>query len=189
MHHQCAAVLMVAALLSAATPTAAQDIEERVKLCATCHGDNGLPKLPESPIIWGQHEGYLYIEMRDFKTGARKSDIMQPIVADMDKTEMLALAAYFSKLPWPKTGYQSTDADKKAGERIATSGMCTQCHLGGFLGDGTIPRIGGQTETYLHKDLLDFKTRARANNPDKSTLLASYSDEDLAAMARYLAGF
>jgi cytochrome c553 len=67
--------------------------------------------------------------------------------------------------------------------------MCTQCHLGGFLGDGTIPRIGGQTETYLHKDLLDFKTRARANNPDKSTLLASYSDEDLAAMARYLAGF
>ena len=82
-------------------------------------------------------------------------------------------AEYYAAKPWPRTDYQSSDADVAAGERIATSGMCTQCHLGGFLGDGTIPHIGGQTETYLHKTMLDFKTRARANNPDKSTLLAS----------------
>jgi hypothetical protein len=35
--------------------------------------------------------------------------------------------------------------------------------------------------------MLDFKTRARANNPDKSTLLSSFSDDELKAMARYLA--
>jgi cytochrome c553 len=179
----------MAALLSLAMhPADAQTVEERVQLCATCHGDNGLPKMPDVPIIWGQHEGYLYIELRDFKTGGRKSDIMQGIVANMEKPDMQAIAAYFSKQSWPATGYQSTDADNRAGEQIATSGMCTQCHLGGFLGDGTIPRIGGQTESYLHKTMLDFKTRARGNNPDKSTLLGSYSDEDLAAMARYLAG-
>ena len=182
-------MIAITALLALGIERAnAQTIEEWVQLCATCHGDNGLPKMPEVPIIWGQHEGYIYIELRDFKSGARKSDIMQPIVADMEKADMLALGKYFSQKEWPRTGYQMTDADRSAGVRIATSGMCTQCHLGGFLGTGTIPRTGGQTEPYLHKTLLDFKTRARGNNPDKSTLLASYSDEDLAAMARYLAG-
>jgi len=184
-----AAAITIAVVLSLSTDRAdAQTIEERVQLCATCHGDNGIPKVPDSPIIWGQHQGYLYVELRDFKTGLRKSDIMQPIAAGMEKADMLALAKYFSEKEWPRTGYETNDADRSAGERIATAGMCTQCHLGGFLGTGTIPRTGGQTEAYLHKTLLDFKTRARGNNPDKSTLLASYSDEDLTAMARYLAG-
>jgi cytochrome c553 len=183
-----AAVLAALFLSFAALPISAQGVEDMVQACAACHGDNGMPKIPEAPIIWGQHAGYIYVELKDFKSGARKSDIMQPLVANLKKADMLAIAEYFEAKPWPATGYQSTDADKAAGERIATSGMCTQCHLGGFLGTSTIPRTGGQTETYLHKTLLDFKTRARANNPDKSTLLASYSDDDLAAMARYLAG-
>src|SRR5262249_31006624 len=127
-------------------------------------------------------------ELKDFKSGARKSHIMQPIAADMEKADMLAIAEYFEAKPWPSTGYQSSDADRAVGARIDASGMCTQCHLSGFLGTGTIPRNGDQTWSYLRKTLFDFKTRARANNPDKSALLASYSDEDLAAMARYLGG-
>src|SRR5205807_4727426 len=183
------AVALAAGLLwLAAHPLFAQSIEEKVAVCASCHGDNGLPKIPEAPILWGQHAGYIYIELREFKSGARRSDIMQPQVANLEKADMLAIAEYFAAKPWPRTRYQSGDADNVAGQRIATSGMCTQCHLGGFLGDGTIPHIGGQTETYLHKTMLDFKSNARANNPAMSTLLASYSDDDLAAMARYLAG-
>jgi len=188
MHYVRAVVISAVWLAMAAVTAAGQSVEEQAQVCATCHGDNGLPKMPEVPIIWGQHEGYIYIELKDFKSGARKSDIMQPFAAAMEKADMLALAKYFSEKEWPRTGYQTTDVDLRAGERIAKSGMCTQCHLGGYLGTGTIPRAGGQTEPYLHKTLLDFKTKVRGNNPDKSTLLASYSDEDLAAMARYLAG-
>ncbi len=36
--------------------------------------------------------------------------------------------------------------------------------------------------------LLAFKTGARANNPAMSALVASYSDDDLKTMARYLGG-
>ena len=48
--------------------------------------------------------------------------------------------------------------------------------------------LAGQGPTYLEGTLLAFKTRARANNPDKSTLLASFSDEELKTIARYLGG-
>src|SRR5690348_1828988 len=112
------AISLAILLLGLATfPLCAQSIEEKVQVCATCHGDNGLPKIPEAPIIWGQHAGYLYIEMRDFKSGARKSDIMQPQVANFEKAALLAIAQYFEAKPWPRTGYQSTDADNAAGER------------------------------------------------------------------------
>ena len=166
----------------------AQTNEERAETCATCHGEDGVPKMPEVPIIWGQHAGYIYFQLRDFKLGTRKSEIMQPLVADFERPEMLAIAEYFAKKPWPRLGYKSTEADQTIGEHVAAAGMCSECHLGGYLGDGTVPRLAGQTVPYLEKTMLDFKTRTRANNPDKSTLLASFPDDELAAMARYLAG-
>jgi cytochrome c553 len=178
---------MILLSLSVISATA-QTIEERAELCATCHGEDGVPKMPDVPIIWGQHAGYLYFQIRDFKLGTRKSEIMQPLVADFEKPEMLAIAEYFAKKPWPRLGYKSTEADQKIGEHVAAAGICSECHLGGYLGDGTVPRLAGQTVPYLEKTMLDFKTRMRANNPDKSTLLASFPDDELAAMARYLAG-
>jgi cytochrome c553 len=182
------AIVATVLLVLGAVVSSAQTIEERAAVCTACHGEDGRPKMPEVPIIWGQHAGYLYIQLRDFKLGTRKSEIMQPLVAEFEKPDMLAIAEYFAKKPWPTIGYKPAEADNKTGERVNATGMCTECHLGGFLGDGTVPRLAGQTVPYLEKTMLDFKTRKRANNPDKSTLLASYPDDELAAMARYLAG-
>ena len=53
---------------------AADSIEDKAQICAGCHGENGIPQEKTTPIIWGQNEGYLYIELRDFKSGARKND-------------------------------------------------------------------------------------------------------------------
>jgi cytochrome c553 len=183
-------ILSVAVLSIGATPGAAQaqDIAEKAKLCATCHGEDGKPKEPDTPIIWGQHAGYIYIELRDYKSGLRKNDKMSVVAADLSKDDMIALGQYFSEKPWPQLDSWASDADAAAGERIATAGMCKECHLDGYRGASTVPRLAGQGPTYLEGTLLAFKTRARANNPDKSTLLASFSDEELKTMARYLGG-
>jgi cytochrome c553 len=175
-------ITSLALLIAAASGTAeAQDIAEKAKLCATCHGEDGKPKEADTPIIWGQHTGYLYIELRDYKSGLRKNDKMSVIAADLSKEDMMAIAQYFSEKPWPRLDTSATDADAAAGERIASAGVCKECHLDGYVGASTVPRISGQSPTYL-------ETRKRANNPDKSTLLASFSDDDLKTMARYLSG-
>src|SRR4051812_500158 len=79
----------------------AQSIEEKTQVCAGCHGDNGKPVDKSIPTIWGQQQGYLYIQLRDFKRGDRKNDIMQPIASAMERADMLEIAEYFSKKPWP----------------------------------------------------------------------------------------
>ena len=64
-------------------------------------GDAGLPVDSDIPIIWGQEFYYLYVQLKDYKAGRRANEIMQGIVADLDKKQMQALAQYFSEQPWP----------------------------------------------------------------------------------------
>ncbi len=178
-----------ALIVMAASPGLAQEsIEDKAMVCVTCHGDNGVPTVPEAPIIWGQHAGYLYIQLKDFKSNRRASEIMNPIAVALEKIDMLALAQYFEAKPWPATGYSAGAADISKGETIATAGMCPACHLGTFFGDSVIPRVAGQTQVYLERILFAFKTRARNNNIDKSNLMQTFADEDLKTMSRYLAG-
>jgi cytochrome c553 len=68
------------------------------------------------------------------------------------------------------------------------AGECVQCHLGGFEGTSGVPRLAGQYPEYLEKTMRDYKTKARAKAPHKSTLLASFSDAQIAALAALLAG-
>ena len=62
-----------------AAPAKADSIAEKTQICAACHGEDGKPIDKIIPTIWGQKQGYLYIQLRDFKRGDRKNEIMQPI--------------------------------------------------------------------------------------------------------------
>ena len=64
--------------------------------CIACHGDNGVTLQPTFPILAGQHFYYLYVQLKDFKSGLRKDNIMGPIAADLSKPQMKLLAKYFS---------------------------------------------------------------------------------------------
>jgi cytochrome c553 len=167
----------------------ADPLDDKVAICASCHGENGIPAIPKAPVIWGQHEGYLYIQLRDFKSGARKNEFMTPIVADFAREDLLAIAAYFSKKPWPQLGQPAAakDVAKQALTANASVG-CTGCHLDAFQGDGTIPRLAGQDRSYLEKTIADFRSHARGNNPGMSDLMNATPPEGLAALAQYLAG-
>ena len=182
--------LILAALLSAGPrPAIAQSIAEKVEVCAGCHGHDGKPIDKTIPIIWGQQTGYTYIQLRDFKRGDRKNETMQPIAASFEKEDMLAIAEYFSKKPWPDLGQPR--APKDVSERAVSaehSVGCTGCHLDHFQGDGTVPRLAGQSREYLTKTIADFRTRARGNNPGMTDLMLATPPDDLAALSEYLAG-
>jgi cytochrome c553 len=184
------AAVAAAAVFSLCTaPSSAESIEEKTQVCAGCHGVDGKPIDKTIPTIWGQQAGYIYIELRDFKRGDRKSDIMQPIVASFERQDMLDIAEYFSKKPWPDLGQPR--APKDVSTRAVTANQsigCTGCHLDHFQGDGTVPRLAGMSRDYLAKQMTDFRSRARGNNPGMSDLMLATSPDDLAALAEYLAG-
>ena len=79
----------------------AETIEEKAQVCAGGHSENGKPVDKTILTIWGQQTGYLYIQLRDFKRGDRKNEIMQPIASTFERDDMLAIAEYFLRKPWP----------------------------------------------------------------------------------------
>ncbi|HEX2888713.1 cytochrome c4 [Vineibacter terrae] len=183
------AAVLATMLMALCQASRADPIEEKVQLCNACHGENGIPQDIQTPVIWGQHQGYLYLQLRDYKRGTRKSDPMSTVAETLERDEMMALAAYFAGKPWPRLGQPSaSDAIAAQAQRANVAVNCTGCHLGAYQGDGTQPRLAGQRREYLVKSMIEFRTRTRGNNPGMSDLMLSISEEAIAACAEYLAG-
>ena len=175
--------------LGVISPAAGQTIEDKAAVCGGCHGETGIPVDKAIPVIWGQMEGYLYLELRDFKKSARKNEIMAQIVADMDRDTMAELAAYFAAKPWPGLKQASvSDQDTGVARTANASVGCTGCHLDQFQGTGTAPRLSGQNHDYLLKTMLEFRSGERGNNPGMTSLMKAASEADITALANYLAG-
>ena len=180
---------VLASIVGLLSTARADTLSDHVELCVACHGEQGVPQDKSIPVIDGQQEGYLYLQLRDYKNGDRRNDVMSPIAEALERTDMMALAEYFSKRPWPNLRQpQPTDAVVARALRANASIGCTGCHLGEYQGAGTQPRLAGQARDYTLQTMLDFRSRKRANNPGMSDLMIAASEEDLVAMADYLAG-
>jgi len=189
MNARCAVTLLAALLCMGSSAFAADDIAEKAKACVACHGADGIPQLKTTPVIWGQNAGYMFLQLRDFQSGARKNDLMSPIAATLAKEDLLPLAEYFSKLKWPNLQQPPASQDV-ATKAVAANGSvgCTGCHLDHFQGDGSTARLAGQHHDYLIKTMMDFRDKTRGNNPGMSDLMKATAPDDLEALATYLAG-
>lgn len=171
------------------SPPAGDRLQEQIRLCSACHGENGTPQEKTTPIIWGQHLGYLYLQLKDFKGGERKDEQMGPVAESLERTDMLALAEYFSKKSWPRTTQPPAKDDiALTAARANTAVGCTGCHQDQYRGEGTQARLAGQTREYLFKTMHEIRTGARGNNPGMTTLMKATNEADIAALAEYLAG-
>jgi len=187
MHsHMLHLLCLTSALLS--YPLAAQevDVSAKVQVCFACHGPEGASTQANYPILAGQQEYYLYVQMKDFQAGRRENAEMAPMLANLTRDEMKAIAKYFAGQSWPRLEVTTDPEHMKAGRTAAAAGQCPQCHLGGYNGNSRVPRLAGLHPEYLAKTMLDFKAKRRNNSPAKSSLMESFSEEDILAMAQYI---
>ncbi len=185
-------MIVGAAWLAALLPpcAGAQPAPDKLAVCTACHGANGVPTDPSIPVIAGQQEGYLYVELRDFKLGNRRSEIMQPVAAGLEKAGMQALAAWFAAQPWPDLKQPSASVvQTHQAEVLIGSVVCESCHAAGFKGSGMIPRIAGQSAAYLRATMAAFRGGARANNPGMTAVLKNATNSDIEALAALLAAY
>jgi cytochrome c553 len=71
---------------------------QKALMCQTCHGLDGKAKIPEAPNLAGQSEIYLVKALKDYRSGARKNDMMSLVVPTLKDNDMDDLAAYFSAI-------------------------------------------------------------------------------------------
>jgi cytochrome c553 len=184
-------IALAVATLLLASPAAAQDefaaVREVIQTCTACHGDGSASQVPENPILAGQQFYYLYLQLKDFKSGARHSDIMGPLVQPLQPEQMKLLAQFFSKQKWPAIGHAAESANVGVARRAEESAGCIGCHLGDFRGNSAVPRLAGQHPEYLKRTMLDFKNKVRTNAPAMVALFATFSEQEIAAFADHLA--
>ena len=66
--------------------------------CQACHGMDGVAKIPEAPNLAGQNEDYLVKALNDFKSGARKNEMMSMVAKPLSDTDIANLAAFYHSL-------------------------------------------------------------------------------------------
>ena len=164
-------------------------VKDKIQICVSCHGEKGATIMPVYPILAGQNFYYTYVQLKDLKSGYRKNEIMAAMVQDLSKDEMKLLAGHFSEQAWPETKHKSDAGKTDIAKMAIDAGQCVQCHRGGFEGESRNPRLSGQNYEYLKKTMLDFKNKVRTNSAAKNSLFATFSDEEIDALADYLAGF
>jgi cytochrome c553 len=100
MKHIAAAIgaigLLAAGAAQAGDATAGR---QKAQQCQTCHGLDGKATIPEAPNLAAQGEIYLRKALTDYKTGARKNEMMSVVAPNLSDQDIEDLASYYSSLP------------------------------------------------------------------------------------------
>jgi cytochrome c553 len=198
-----ASATLAAAWLAAAAPAAHAQAVDKAKartivdrLCVACHGVDGNSPQPAHPKIAGIQPEYLLKQLRDYKKGLRKSEVMEPMVKELTEDDMASLAAYYAEQK-PKPG-EARDANlAEAGRKLYNDGIpdvglpsCSGCHYPDGMGTSRFPRVAGQHAEYTFQQLKDFASGKREN--DRGLAMQSVAnrmnDQQMKAVSEYVAG-
>jgi cytochrome c553 len=181
---------------------AANGKEIAMTVCIACHGPDGNSPTAANPKLAGQHAGYLFKQMKNFKADAngkseRVNAIMNGMIAPYSEEQMKDLAAYFSSQK--QTGGEAKNRETlELGKKLYRAGnaskglpACAACH--GPTGAGLpvqYPRIAGQFQEYTEAQLKAFRNSERANDPNSMMQMVAIkmTDAEVRAVADYIAG-
>ena len=93
-------VALVAALVLA-LPALAQDARlgrQKAQACVVCHGANGLSAQPDAPNLAGQPALYLRAQLRAYRSGERRHEVMAVMARPLSDEDIANLAAWFSSI-------------------------------------------------------------------------------------------
>ena len=98
-----AARFSAAAFLLAMIPpqAAAQDVaagRRKAVACQACHGLDGIARLPDAPNLAAQPASYLERELRAYRAGTRRNEVMGVAAKGLNDADIRDLAAYYSAI-------------------------------------------------------------------------------------------
>lgn len=171
--------------------------QSKAMVCAACHGADGNSMNPEWPKLAGQGEGYLYKQLKEFKNGKRKNDLMAAQVAALSDQDMKDLAAFYAT----QTMSEGMADEKlvnlgrdiyRGGNQASGVSACIACH--GPTGAGNppakFPQVAGQHAKYNAIQLHAFAKEERANDAGRMmrNIANKMTDAEIDAVVAYVQG-
>jgi cytochrome c553 len=162
--------------------------EERLKVCAGCHGTDGNSTIAGTPSLAGQPRVFLENYLVLTREGVRGTKLMQDLLKGVKDPEIVAMATHFSKLT-PKAGKGALDkALFERGKALAAKNRCGSCHQKDYRGREQMPRLSGQREDFLAEAMLAYQQNRRSGGDTvMAAALYGIADADIKALAHYLA--
>lgn len=101
------AVATLALALGGLAPASlAQDAaagRKKAATCQTCHGIDGVGKMPDVPHIAGENAEYLTRQLENFRGGERQHEQMSVIAEGLSDEDIADLAAWYSSIEFSVT--------------------------------------------------------------------------------------
>lgn len=198
-------VIFIASFMSHAQDQGdAQAGKVKSAACVACHGVGGNSTLAMYPVLAGQHEKYLFKQLKEFKLAAetngeqgRYNAVMAGMILPLSTQDMADIAAYFSsQTPKNATTPASSIGIGKAlylaGNKEKGVAACIACH--GPRGNGSalsgFPKISGQSAQYIKTQLYAFRDEQRNNdlNAMMRTIAKKLSEKEIDAISQYVGG-
>ena len=141
-------------------------IPEKLSLCMTCHGKDGIALQPTWPNLNGQSKNYMLKQLQDYKSNKRIAPLMQPYAKLLSDKEMLELAQFYANLPYQTSKSHKSHRLYQQGDAKKRIPACSACHGPNALGNdfAKFPKLAGQNAEYLLSQLQAFKKHQRQND-------------------------
>lgn len=196
-------ILMLLGMIGLISASSAIGAEPGAKLdrqlCSVCHGHGGTTSSELFPQLAGQPAPYLIAQMKEFREKSRSEEnarrFMWGISSRLTDENIQQLAAFYASQPPVHLGKISNQAKYDLGKSIFLKGHadkgvppCMICH--GEKGEGNdataTPRLGGQNEAYLMRQLKVFYGNERPAATSMHEIVKGLSVGDIEAIAHYL---
>ncbi len=164
-------------------------------VCMSCHGADGNSAIAANPKLSQQHPEYLIKQLQEFKSGKRKTAIMQGFASALSEDDMRNVS-YWVTSKTAKPGFAKDKELVAMGERIYRGGIadrqiaaCAGCHSPNGAGiPAQYPRLSGQHADYTASQLNMFRDGTRANSIQMNQVASKLNDKEIKAVSDYIAG-
>jgi cytochrome c553 len=194
-------ILLSLGLISLAVVSSAFAAESGAKLesqlCSVCHGRGGTTSSELFPQLAGQPAPYFIAQMKAFRDKSRSEEnaqrFMWGISSRLSDQDIEQLASFYETKTPAHLGKISDQVKYDLGKDIFTKGHldkgvppCMACH--GERGEGkeSTPRLGGQHEVYIKRQLKVFYGNERPAAVVMHEVVKGLSENDIEAIAQYL---
>ncbi len=94
------AALVVLALWGVGTAQARDPVagQKLAGMCAACHGLQGLSTLPNAPNLAGQPAIYVAEQLKNYRSGSRKNEVMTIIAKPLTDEQIDDLASWYASI-------------------------------------------------------------------------------------------
>ncbi|HEY0663370.1 MAG TPA: cytochrome c [Thiobacillaceae bacterium] len=70
----------------------------KARVCVTCHGPVGISSAPDAPHLAGQPRIYLAEQLKAFRSGKRRHEVMNVIAKPLSDADIADLSEWYSSI-------------------------------------------------------------------------------------------